>query len=944
MKRKQLSILYLASLASVFCMACSDDKKTENIENSQELKCDNGKLYELKGEDWSLKEDCKYGCEQNACLPDTSTPNEGDLKCEEGNLYQFSDGEWKLKEQCTNGCEQNACMANTDTPNDGDLKCDGGNLYRFSDGEWKLKEQCKNGCEQKACLPESSTPNDGDLKCEEGNLYKFSDDEWKLEEQCANGCDQNACLPEPSTPNDGDLKCEEGNLYKFSDDEWKLEEQCANGCDQNACLPEPSTPNDGDLKCEEGNLYKFSDGEWKLEEQCANGCDQNACLPGCEPTGIYECFDNNKKSHLCENDGSWGSPEECLYGCDDMTGMCKPKCVENDKKCDGTDGLTGDKVLVCKDGDWHTEESCSAGCVSGACKTTCTPDGSFSCLNGNLMKCNQNWELDSACPNGCDEERKRCKPDCSIQGETNCEADGTLLTCKDDFTWQKNNCDHGCFKKGGISQCKPDCEVINESICADDSYLNTCSDDYTWIPSLCPNGCKGKSCKQCQKPGAFCQDTSLAKCSNDFVQTVTPCPDGCYDNASASYCKECKKPGASCDGNDLVTCSSEFKKKTETCPNGCYSGAKVHYCKACSTVGSKCLDSKILQTCNPDYTLTETKCDNGCVTNGTNSSCQGQGILSFVGLFSMVEGTTITNAESTIFNVVYKDSTGTVDLSKINAESADTACIKLKSSSNHGSDYKAFTFIPATPNKECSTKVTFTAEGADSISEKVNVTCLIEKNDSDECIGRVTVNPLGLSLTNAHDDSATFTASFVNNVGTAVSTTFKSSTDTPECVTVSPSTATGSTYTFTITSQAKKSCFGSVKATANNPEGKYGHLTATVNCVLGNMGSSGEYACKGALTMFRDSELLHKLYTLSLERSQTSNVYIDLRNIYNAPDSSVVKATSSDTTCFTVSSGASIGAKSFTVHANSSKTCSAKLSMESPSIPGATAEIPVNVN
>ena len=860
MKRKHLTILYLASLASVSFMACSDDKKNENTEQSQELKCDAGKLYEIIGEEWSLKEDCQYGCEQNACLAAPSAPSDGDLKCEDGNLYKFSDGEWKIEEECTNGCEQNACLTDTESPKD------------------------------------------------------------------------------------GDLKCEDGNLYKFSSGEWKIEEECTNGCEQNACLTETETPKDGDLKCEGGNLYKFSSGEWKIEEECTNGCEQNACLPECKLAGTYECFDDNHQSHLCQNDGSWGNSEDCPYGCDDMTGKCKPMCVENDKKCDGPDGLTGDKVIVCKEENWQTVETCSSGCVSGDCKTTCTPDGSLTCLNGNLMKCHQNWELNSTCPNGCDEELKRCKPDCSIQGETKCETDGTLLICKDDFTWKKTSCAHGCFKKGGVSQCKPDCENINETICADDSYLNTCSEDYTWIPSLCPNGCKNKSCKQCQKPGAFCQGSSLAKCSNDFMQTVTECPNGCYDNASASYCKECQKTGAACDGNNLVTCTSDFKKKTETCPNGCYNGAKVHYCKECSEVGSKCLDSKTLQTCNSDFTLTETPCEHGCVTNGTTSSCQGQGVISFVGLSSSVSGTTITNAENAVFNVVYKNSDGTVDLSKLNAESADTACLKLKSSSNHGSDYKVFTFMPATPNKECSTKVTFTAENADPISEKVNVTCLIGKNDSNECIGRVTLNPLGLSLTNAHDDSVTFTASFVNNVGDAVSTTFKSSTETPECVTVSPSTGTGSTYTFTITSQTKKSCFGSVKTTANNPEGRYGHLTATVNCVLGNMGSSGEYACKGALTMYRDSELQHKLYTLSLERSQTSNVYIDLRNIYNAPDSSVVKATSSDTSCFTVSSGATIGAKSFTIHANSSKTCSAKLNMESPSIPGATAEIPVNVN
>ncbi len=420
-------------------------------------KCENSTQYTCKNETWDKGTQCEYGCYKNTC----SECLYGDIKCINNNQKTCVAGKW-VDIDCRNGCDDNLkycndyCEVKSGESSESILYKEGRSeeckkLVNTVQGVISVKGKCNDNTACLICEDGNSLKLRTDVTLEcinnewitrnselckgvlEPVCEKYSDNEntrWKLftpicynengtdiifwsVTDCEYGCDENGCKQcQPETKKCTQVDDKYAILYTCNDDGAFDESLCSENYDINTNTCDNKCSENGSTICVNGILYGCKETSWEKIESCEFGCSHNypTCNLTCtgrkcenDPvtkTGIvFECDDINWNKGKASDDGNSCRKDGLNYG----------ECKNGDKKCDG------DRILVCKDGEWVFSAECTqCECINKEnvgrfkCNNNDSSEDEKNIMCSNNVLCNNNLEC-GECQNGEYESYGHCE-------------------------------------------------------------------------------------------------------------------------------------------------------------------------------------------------------------------------------------------------------------------------------------------------------------------------------------------------------------------------------------------------------------------------------------------------------------------------------------------------------------------------------------------------------
>jgi len=299
----------------------------------------------------------------------------------------------------------------------------------------------------------------------------------------------------------------------------------------------------------------------------------------------------------------------------DMVSSCSPDtfgCAGRDRTRCGADGV------------WQVVESCTGGCVAGAC-TACQP-GETDCDGANRRSCSSEgtWRRAETCETLCFEGAcTPCAPDrrrCAGSAVEHCSAQGE---------WElEHTCSVGGYE-GACTQCVPGAWDCFER------QLYHCEPDGQFVEfELCAGDCTPGACVPCTSGTFGCADASQrVECVDGAWGEPTECSGACHQGE----CVDCLPDQTMCDGSNALRCDQAGTwQQGETCAGDqiclwgeclvpeCTSGERRCQSDATGSWVEECFGRwGFFQRCNVGATCLAGHCE-GNECTGNDYACRDQ--------------------------------------------------------------------------------------------------------------------------------------------------------------------------------------------------------------------------------------------------------------------------------------------------------------------------------
>ncbi|MBU1131755.1 hypothetical protein KKC32_00675 [Patescibacteria group bacterium] len=629
-----------------------------------------------------VNEDCVFGCSDGECLEECYEDNDcvdreicdcgenfkicaGKLpQCENNHCAEFS-----LREECDFGCEFGECLPecleNDDCVIRSECVCEGTtnvcvNTLRICDNGFCESHsdffECEFGCAAGECLPEVECRVAEDCEistvcdCDENGVVCLEImgicrdnhcERVENREDCEYGCEEGHCLPQCSVNEDcivlencecsGQMNVCSGQLAECENNfckEFSREEECISGCQDGECLSEIECRIDHDCQifidcgCNESNRVCWQGNGICSENHCEILEEREDCEFGCESGECrLECYSNNdcEALEICECRGSmkvcsgqlaecennvckeFSGEEECFFGCE--IGECLPEVecrvdqncvVSTDCDCDDSARVCRSVIESCVDNYCVRDESreeCEFGCEFGECRLECSLNNDCEALE--ICECLGQMKVCSGQLAEC--ENNVCK---EFSGEEECvygcEADECLPQCRVNIDCPESS---SCRCEDQSQVCEIKAAICENGFCSERVERN-----------ICPRSCADGSCVECSVAIDCAQSTSCDCDGDERVCTVTTghcmdhqcesregreiCPFGCQESACRPECvidNDCEENIlCHCEGNQricagtLASCENlhcQEMTSTEVCEFQCEEGECEPECR-----------------------------------------------------------------------------------------------------------------------------------------------------------------------------------------------------------------------------------------------------------------------------------------------------------------------------------------------------------------------------
>ncbi len=523
------------------------------------------------------------------------------------------------------GCSGGKCSSTAEWHKDKDCgsgdhnTCSSWSYYCSSSNRMRQRTCYKRGCASASCFNTAWTQTEKVEACATSTYSEYNcSGSMRRRRTCNKGCFGDACSTTcGSWYNDKD--CGSGSLnncgtwtYYCSGTSRMRKRTCyKRGCSGTSCYDTAWTQSESAQACPTGQYYEYSCyGADRQRRSCNKGCYGGACKASC---------------------GGWSTSQKCGSGSYNSCGSWSYYCSGNDQRrkrtcykrgCSGTSCFStawthDEKYKACSTGGSYEyqcsgttqqKRSCSKGCYSGKCTTSCgTWANNQSCGSGSYNSCG-GWTYYCS---GTSRMRKRTcyKQGCSgkscfktawVQSEKSesCPTGGYSEYKCSGSTRQRRTCTKGCYS----GTCKASCGGWSSyQSCGSGSYNSCggwtyyCSGSSRMRKRTCyKRGCSGNSCystpwTHSEKVQSCTVGTYYAYQCSGATRQRRLCTNGCYSGSCSTSCggwgnyQSCGSGSYnSCSGWSYY-CSGTNRRRKRTCytkgcaGSACYSTAWTDY-------------------------------------------------------------------------------------------------------------------------------------------------------------------------------------------------------------------------------------------------------------------------------------------------------------------------------------------------------------------------------
>ncbi len=664
-------VCYDLSTDRLHCGSCSNECHIAHAE----VKCENSECLFVRCNDGYEFNDTNARCEfTGRCASgfvynhDTSRCEASDRGCEQGQIDCNGDG--LVCCDCNGACDGDKCDNAVCDPV---VSCEDGSGCVSScciENICVARSQCGStiDCGQHAHVYGDGCEPDSVENCgEHGKACNVPN----ADNDCIAGACTFECIDGYHQVNDSCIQndCTDGQKFCTNKDNIGEVSTCIGGvlgvalpCRSVSC----NSDNDcgicknGDRQCDGATPQICTNGAWKDESACSAPEHGVAVCSGkgvCSYTCDNGYTDNGKVCCKKVSNGkiTVNNSSTCSFTCNNGYHESSSGCVSDDCT-DGETQCSGRVPQTCSGGVWTGSAECASDkiCSGGSCTAcasgkhvydnTCEDNSVTNCgTHGNTCTAPTNGTATCSsgtcgftCPSSYTKTNTECIPNdvyCATNGAKQCSGQ-TPQVCTNNRWTNSTECSSTQICSGGNCVACGSNQVASGNTCV-------CKANYCDVSGTCVNNdashCYGAStqCGACPAPAngtATCSNGTCGK-TCDNLSYPTLCGDACVNtNTNSSYCgscsNSCTKPSnassVSCvSGSCVPTCNSDYHVYGTSCEQDTVTNCGSHgnSCTAPTNGVATCNNGTCEKSCN--NSSYPTLCGDTCVNTNTNSSYCG---------------------------------------------------------------------------------------------------------------------------------------------------------------------------------------------------------------------------------------------------------------------------------------------------------------------------------